>query len=860
MVIYQYTINNENININMEKFMGKDNYIADTINEIKVILEKNEYRVRRYNKDMDWFRERTKIFEGDIIRVAIMGITSSGKSTLVNALLGEKILPMAIRPSSSIIITAAKGKKRQATVYFNDREPEILEGFNLNEEIIGSYADESRNPNNKLKVTQIDITTPKFLLNQNIHIIDSPGLDAWELESHEKLTLEILLPTIDICIFLTTVKANSDLANVEKIKIVNEKDKQIILVQNMIDSVEEKIGKNGIVEEDKSIILKKHKKRAENLLRKGIDNRDDFEVIQISALNALKGIINENEELYNSSNLDCFIKGIEECTQNIFPKISRQRVESFIERINDIISTDRKIIGGNTIEAIEALRNVGIGDINELAENFQNAQEKILDKIKEIEAVILETINEITISTSEEFESYLNIVEKINNKNLYIESDILKIVKECEKKKNEIYQKLNLDIRDSYSLPSMEGNSIYVKHKYEEKTMLFKKEGVFNRGKRLLSNIFDKDWGYTEVGYDEKVVDKEATVEIARDVCNKNMMHYLSILKDWSTHYNKSINIFYDEAAKRSEEYEEKKKQKIQVYDIEEVSSNLIKIKEKLNSLCFEREKQVKPNSGSKQIDEAYSISASQYNLYKLSNGIVDKNYLIVGDYLREKSRRKLKKEVVEILWTWDIEACQQFISRAFGIHLGDNESEILKNDGIYYFGSTIIVYESCKKKLDLYTSIEKIKENHYNMFIVFNGIQIANSKKQILESISLNYFLKDNNNFILNLVIDSCKVFINANNVRELLSEVSKLKEAIKSRYEKIQYGYTLINSKNPIYNMALIECEEKDKFLISDYREVKEKLFENVLSRGAEEKDTLEEILSYFLNKGDSHQYKGR
>jgi Dynamin family. len=834
----------------MEKFMGKDNYIADTINQIKEILEKNQYRVKRYNKDMDWFRERTKIFEGDIIRIAIMGITSSGKSTLVNALLGEKILPMAIRPSSSIIITAAKGKRRQATVYFEDREPEILEAANLNEEIIACYADESRNPNNKLKVTQIDITTPDFLLNENIHIIDSPGLDAWELESHEKLTLEILLPTIDICIFLTTVKANSDLASAEKIKIVNEKEKQIILVQNMIDSIEEKLGKNGIVEEDKSIILKKHKKRAENLLREATDNSDGFEVIQISALNGLKGIMNKDEEVYKTSNLDCFLKGIEVCTQNIYPKLNKQRIESFIERINDIISTDKEIIMGNTIEAIEALRDVRIGDINELAENFQNSQEQILEKIKEIEAVILDTINEITLSTSEEFESYLNIVEKINNKNLYIESDILNIVKKCEKKKHEIYQKLNLDIRDSYSLPNMEGNSIYVKHKYEEKTMLFKKEGVFNRGKRLLSNIFDKEWGYTEVGYDEKVVDKEATIEIAQDVCNKNMMHYLSILKDWSTQYNKSINIFYDEAAKRSEEYEEKKKQKIQIYDIEDVSNNLTEIKEKLNSLCFESDNQVESATDLTEIKEAYLISTAQYNLYKLSNGIVEKNYLMVGNYLRKMNSNKLKEEAVEIVWTWDIEACQQFISRVFGIYLSDNEYEILRNEGMYYFGSTLIVYELCINKLDLSIVVNKMKEKNSNMFIVFNGIQIANSKKQILESMGLNYFLKDKNESIINLVIDSCKVFINADNVRELLGEVRNLKEIIKSKYEKVQYGYALINSKNPIYNMALIECQEKDKFLISDYRDIKEKLFGNPLSRGKEEKETLEEILSYFLN----------
>ena len=246
--------------------MKKDNYILDTINEIKKVLEKNDYRRKRYNKDVEWFEDRKNIFKDNIIRVAIMGITSSGKSTLVNALLGEKILPMAIRPSSSIIITACKGENRQATIYFKDKKPQILEGSNLNEEIIGQYADESKNPNNRLNVTQIDIKTPYFLLDENIHIIDSPGLDAWNLDNHEKLTLEILLPTIDICIFLTTVKATSDEANVEKIKIVDEKEKQIILVQNMIDSIEEKLGRNGIVEEDKSIILKKHKKRAENLL------------------------------------------------------------------------------------------------------------------------------------------------------------------------------------------------------------------------------------------------------------------------------------------------------------------------------------------------------------------------------------------------------------------------------------------------------------------------------------------------------------------------------------------------------------------------------------------------------------------
>jgi len=835
--------------------MKKNNYMLNTINEIKKVLEKNEYRKKRYNKDVEWFEERKNMFMGNIIRVAIMGITSSGKSTLVNVLLGEKILPMAIRPSSSIIITACKGENREATIYFRDKKPQILKGSNLNEEIIGEYADESKNPNNRLNVTQIDIKTPYFLLDENIHIIDSPGLDAWNLENHEKLTLEILLPTIDICIFLTTVKANSDETNVEKIKIVAEKEKQIILVQNMIDSIEEKLGKNGIVEEDKSIILKKHKKRAENLLRQGTNNSESFEAIQISALNGLKGIINRDKELYKSSNIEGFIRAIETCANNIIPKINEKRTVSIEERINQIITTDREIISGNDVETIEALKNVKVRDINAFAEEFQNAQEKILVKIKEIEEVISNTTNEISSSSSEELQSYLDIVDRINNKSLYIESDILNIVKECEKRKNEIYEKLNLNTRFEYSLLGIESKNIDVKHKYEEKTLLFKKEGVLNKGKRLLSNIFDKEWGYKEVEYDEKVVDKEATIEIAQNVCNQNRIQYLNALKEWSIQYNKSLNLFYDETSKRAEEYKEKKKQNIELYDIEDVNKNLKSFIDKLIKLkdYEENELEIAIDGDKCDVKESisYSISKAQYNLYKLSNEILEKNYLLLGKYIKEKSIEKIKEETIEIFWIWDIDLGVEFISRILGIHLSEQECEVIKKEGIYSFNNIIIVYELSKRKLDFYAYLKKIIEKPYNMFIIVNGIQIGNSKKQILESMSLNYFINNNDKLIVNLVIDSYKVFINANNIKELLLEISSLKNNIISKFNNIKDGYILINSKNPIYNMALIEGQENDNFIISDYRDVKEILFENPLSRGAEEKETLDEILSYFLNE---------
>ncbi|NRZ58804.1 GTPase Era involved in 16S rRNA processing [Clostridium beijerinckii] len=324
--------------------MFKNDKILKYINDIQKVLEENEYRRLRYKNNSEWFKNREEQMNNSIIRVAIMGITSSGKSTLVNAILGEQILPVAIKPSSSIIITCSKANDRQAVIFFEDGTCKELKGKDLNDKNIGKYADESNNPNNKFRVIQIDITTPAFLLGDNIHIIDSPGLDACNLDMHERLTLEVLLPTIDICIFLTTVKANSDAVNVEKIKIVNSKEKQIMLVQNMIDSIEAKIGKKGAVVEDKREILKKHKKRAENLLKNGTGGNNNFEVIQLSALNALNGIIRNDKALYNESNLDKFNKAIKSCVVKVAPKLDEQRIESISDKIHEIINQEEKII------------------------------------------------------------------------------------------------------------------------------------------------------------------------------------------------------------------------------------------------------------------------------------------------------------------------------------------------------------------------------------------------------------------------------------------------------------------------------------------------------------------------------------
>ena len=160
-----------------------------------------------------------------------------------------------------------------------------------------------------------------------------------------------------------------------------------------------------------------------------------------------------------------------------------------------------------------------------------------------------------------------------------------------------------------------------------------------------------------------------------------------------------------------------------------------------------------------------------------------------------------------------------------------------------------IIVYEDGINKIKLYENLKYHYGHSYNLYIIFNGIQIGNSKKHILKNLALKEFITSNK-VITNLVIDSSVEFIHGNNMKELLTEVNTLKKEMKQQCKGSIFGYILINSKNPIYNITLIEAQERKQFIISDYKNIKERVFRNVLSKGNEEKETIEDILTFYLD----------
>jgi GTPase SAR1 family protein len=168
--------------------------------------------------------------------LAILGQFKRGKSTFVNALLGEGLLPAAIVPLTALPTFLRGGARREATVFFeDDRPPETLraEGAREISQFIGRYVAETENPRNRLGVERVEIADPAPLLRQGLVLIDTPGIGSTFTHNTE-VTLNFL-PQCDAAIFV--VSADPPITQVELsfLKEVSGKVERLLFVLNKAD-------------------------------------------------------------------------------------------------------------------------------------------------------------------------------------------------------------------------------------------------------------------------------------------------------------------------------------------------------------------------------------------------------------------------------------------------------------------------------------------------------------------------------------------------------------------------------------------------------------------------------------------------
>ncbi|WP_163100939.1 dynamin family protein [Peribacillus alkalitolerans] len=162
--------------------------------------------------------------------IALCGHFSAGKSSMINYLLGEQVLPSSPIPTSANLVKVMSGEEYAKVFYFHDEPALFPAPYDLRE--VKKYCKDGD------AVKEIHISSPMFPLPSQCSIMDTPGIDSTD-DAH-RVSTESALHLADIIFYVMDYNHVQSEVNFLFTKELTDAGKKLYLVVNQIDKHENK--------------------------------------------------------------------------------------------------------------------------------------------------------------------------------------------------------------------------------------------------------------------------------------------------------------------------------------------------------------------------------------------------------------------------------------------------------------------------------------------------------------------------------------------------------------------------------------------------------------------------------------------
>ena len=172
----------------------------------------------------------------DTVKVAFLGIFSSGKSSLINAILGESILKVGVVPVTAALTVLEFGDTREVEVRYVDGKIE-----RIHFEDLSKFTDDRESRGASKSIERVIIRLPSPILRK-VTFFDTPGFNSG-IELHDTVTERVILGSDVVFWVFNATKAGSEVERINVSHIRRSVGKAIGIV-NMIDDISPRYSKN----------------------------------------------------------------------------------------------------------------------------------------------------------------------------------------------------------------------------------------------------------------------------------------------------------------------------------------------------------------------------------------------------------------------------------------------------------------------------------------------------------------------------------------------------------------------------------------------------------------------------------------